>query len=51
MGVQGCWEDFSTQLPSLGKMGLENPIWVCDWAEMPLRMFDRFLIRVLEEHG
>lgn len=52
MGVQGCWEDFfSTQLPSLGKMGLENPIWVCGWAEMPPRMFDRFLIRVLEEHG
>lgn len=40
-GCAGLLGRFCIQLPSLGKMGLENLIWVCGWAEMPPRMFDR----------
>lgn len=41
MGVPGRWQDFLLSFHLWVKWGLKIRMWVCGWAEMPPRMFDR----------
>lgn len=40
-GWAGLLARFPTQRPSVGKTDLKIHMWVCGWAEMPPRTFDR----------